>query len=210
MRLSRFFVIAALAALPSVAFAGTKAKAPDPLPTIVLTGISQFDGVFGKAKDIQDKLTAETASLTKARTDVNTALEVATDSPFETALADLVKKAEKKIGVAMEGTMPKLSASSAVPENVQKGIDAVNGLIGAATHAVGTATGLKADATALASECAGFPAQLPSLVKNPMEAMSKGKVVGDDAKATAALPERLGLLIDEAGKIVTDVQAAFK
>ncbi len=208
MRFSRFFLIAALAALPSVAFAG--AKAADPYPAIVLTGISQFDGVFGQAKDIQDKLKAETESLGKARTDVNTALEVATDSPFETALADLVKKAEKKVGVAMEGTMPKLSASSAVPANVQKGIDAVNGLITAAGHAVTTATGLKADATALVSACTGFPAQVPSLVKNPMEVMSKGKLVGDAAKATTVLPDRLGRLIDEAGKIATDVQAAFK
>ena len=62
---------------------------------------------------------------------------------------------------------------------------------------------------ALAEECKAFPGKLPSLVKNPMEVMSKSKVLGDDVKATGALGDRLQLLIDEAGKILTDVQSAF-
>jgi hypothetical protein len=208
MRISQFFAILALVSLPAVAFAG-KAKEADPLPEIVMTGIGEFDGVFGKAKGIQDKLTSETASLKTARENVNTALEVATDSPLETALADLMKKADKKIGVAMDGRMPKLSASDAVPDNVQKGIDAVNGLVKAADSGITTAAGLKTDAVALAEEAKGFPGKLPSLVKNPMEVMSKGKVLGDDVKATAALADRVQLLIDEAGKILTDIQSAF-
>lgn len=208
MRTSHILAVLALVALPSAAFAG-KAKEADPLPVIVLTGISEFDGVFGKAKGIQDKLTTETTNLKTARTSVNTALGVATDAPLETALADLMAKAEKKVGVALEGRMPKLKAADAVPDNVQKGIDAVNGLVTAADSSITTATGLKTDAMALASECQAFPGKLPSLVKNPMEVMSKGKVLGDDVKATGALPDRLQLLIDEAGKILADVQSAF-
>lgn len=208
MRTAHFVAILALASLPAIAFAG-KPKEADPLPQIVMTGISEFDGVFGKAKGIQDKLTAETTSLKTARTNVNNALEVATDAPLETALAELMKKAEKKVGVAMEGRMPKLKAADAVPDNVQKGIDAVNGLVSAADSSITTVTGLKTDAVALAEECKAFPGKLPSLVKNPMEVMSKSKVLGDDVKATGALGDRLQLLIDEAGKILTDVQSAF-
>ena len=177
MRTAHFVAILALASLPAIAFAG-KPKEADPLPVIVMTGISEFDGVFGKAKGIQDKLTAETTSLKTARANVNTALEVATDAPLETALADLLKKAD-------------------------------NGLVSAADSSITTATGLKTDAVALAEECKAFPGKLPSLVKNPMEVMSKSKVLGDDVKATGALGDRLQLLIDEAGKILTDVQSAF-
>jgi hypothetical protein len=208
MRPSRLLLLAPLLAA-GVALAGPKAKEPDPLPVIVLTGISQFDGVFGQAKDVQDKLKGETETLKKARVDTNAALEVATDAPLETALAELQKKAEHKIKVISEGGMPKLNPEAAVPDNVQKGIDAVNGLVAAANHTISTATGLKADAVQLASACAAFPGQVPSLVKNPMEVISKGKVVGDDSKATTALPDRLQLLIDEATKIGTDVASAF-
>jgi hypothetical protein len=208
MRVSHFLAVLSLVALPTVALAG-KARETDDLPTIVMTGIAEFDGVFGKAKGIQDKLTTEKASLKKAREDVNTALEVATDSPLETALAELVKKADHKIGVALEGRMPKLNAKDAVPDNVQKGIDAVNGLVVAADGTITTATGLKTDAVGLADEARAFPGKLPSLVKNPLEVASKGKVLGDDVKATGALPDRLQLVIDEATKILADVQAAF-
>lgn len=208
MRLSRLLAIVALAALPAVAFAG-KAKEPDPLPVIVLTGISEFDGVFGEAKGIQDKLKAESESLKKARAETAVALEVATDAPLDTALADLKKKANTKIKAVMNGKVPKLSAESAVPENIQKGIDAVNNLVDAADGTVTRATGLKTDAVRLAGECKDFPGKLPGLVKNPLELAPKVKVVGDDAKATGALPDRLQLVIDEAGKILTDVQGAF-
>lgn len=208
MRLSHLLPVAALL-FTGVALAGPKAKEADPLPVIVLTGISEFDGVFGQAKDIQDKLKTETETLKQARVDTAAALEVAADSPLETAFAELQKKAEHKIKVISEGGIPKLNPDAAVPDNVQKGIDAVNGLVAAANRTVSTATGLKADAVQLASACSAFPGKVPGLVKNPMEVMSKGKVVGDDTKATSALPDRLQLLIDQGGKIVTDVQAAF-
>ena len=205
MRFPRVLVALALLSLPSAAFAGKV----DPLPTIVLTGISQFDGVFGQAKDIQDKLKSETETLAKARTDSNTVLGIANAEAFAGALAELQKKAEHKIKVISDGGIPKLNPEAAVPDDVQKGIDAVNGLISAANHTITTATGLKTDATQLASACSAFPGQVPSLVSNPLEVVKKGKVVGDDTKATGALPDRLQLLIDEASKIVSDVQAAF-
>lgn len=208
MRFSRVIALFALAALPAVAFAG-KAKEPDPLPVIVATGIGEFDTVFNPAKGIQDKLKAESESLKKARTDANAALEVATDDPLGTALAELKKKANTKLKVVMSGRMPKVSPEGVVPDNIQKGIDAVNGLVDAADGTITRAGGLKDEAIRLAGACKDFPGKLPGLVKNPLEIASKGKVVGDDVKATTALPDRIQLVVDEAGGIFTDVQGAF-
>ncbi len=195
--------------ISGAAFAGGKAKEVDPYPAIVLTGISEFDGVFGQAKGVQDKLKSEKATLTKARAETAVALGVATDAPFATAFGELQTKAERKIKVLSEGGVPKLNPESAVPDNVQAGIDSVNALIVSANGTVGVATGLKGDAVRLASECGAFPGQVPGLVKNPMEILGRSKLVGDAVKATAALPDRVQALVDEAGKILSDVVAAF-
>ncbi len=208
MRLPRFLVAAAVF-VPVLALAAPKAKEPDPLPVIVLTKISEFDAVFGEAKGIQDDLKSETTNLKTARKSTTDALGVAEDAPLDTAFAELQKKAEHKIKVINEGGVPKLNPDKMLPENVQTGITAVNGLIDAANHTISTAGSLKTNAVRLAGACAAFPGQVPGLVKNPMEVLSKGKVVGDDVKATSALPDRLQLLIDEASKIVSDVSTAF-
>lgn len=209
MRLSRLFAVLALAALPSLAFAG-KAKLDDPFPVIVTTGISEFDGVFGKVKPIQDSVKQETEKLKSARANVNTALGVADGAVLADALAELQKKADHKIKVAMEGGTPKLNPEGVVPDEVQKGIDAVNELVGVAQGTIKTAEGLAAQSQELVTACAAFPGKVPSLVKNPLEIASKGKLVGDDIAATKAMPDRVKLLSDEATGIVTDVQAAFK
>lgn len=212
MTFSRILATAALSAsliLPAVAIAGKAATTTTTDPLIVLTGITQFDGVFGQGKDIQDKVIAQTTTLQTARANVNTALGVATDAPLATALGDLSTKAEKKITVAMNGTMPKLTPDAALPDNVKAGVDSVNGLIDAGKATVDTCLGLKKDAEQLVAASAAFPAQLPSLVTNPLEVAKKLKTVNDAIKGVVALPKRIDAMVAEVDGIVKDIQAVF-
>ena len=212
MTFSRALAIAALSSsliVPAVALAGKAAATTATEPTIVLTGITQFDGVFGQAKDIQDKVNGQTTTLKTARSNVNTAIGVATDAPFATALADLSTKADKKITVAMNGTMPKLSPDAACPDNVKAAVESVNGLIDAGKSTVEAAVGLKKDAEQLVAAASAFPGQLPSLVSNPMDVMKKSKVLGDDIKGLGALPKRIDDMVAEVTGLVSDIQKAF-
>lgn len=212
MTFSRILATAALSAsliVPAIALAGKAATTTSSDPLIVLTGISQFDGVFGSGKGIQDKVIAQTTTLKTARTNVNTALGVATDAPLATAMADLSAKADKKITVAMNGTMPKLTPDAALPDNVKAGVDSVNGLIDAGKSTVDTCLGLKKDAESLVAAASAFPGQVPSLVTNPLELAKKVKVVGDNIKAIGNLPKLIDALVVEVDGIVKDIKAVF-
>jgi hypothetical protein len=202
----RFFAVSALAlaAVSTPALAGKAATTE-----IQMTGISAFDPTFTSAKDIQGKVTGQTTTLHSARANVNTAIGVATDAPLATALADLSKKAEKKISVAMEGSMPKLNPDAALPDNVKAAVDSVNGLVEAGNDTVTACTGLKNDATQLVSAIAGFPGQLPSVVKNPMELPKATKIVGDNAKIIGEFPKQIDALVAEVEGIYSDVKSAF-
>lgn len=210
-RFSRIALVLSLVGLTTTTAYAAK-KSGDTAPTYVaieMTGVAQFDEVFAKAKAIHDSLTTQETDLKTARTNVNSALGVATDAPLATALADLKTKAAGKIKVGMNGTMPKLEAGEAVPENVQKGIDSVNGLITVSGKTAETVAGLVPQAEALVVACKDFPAQVPSLVTDPMAALKATKIVANDIKAVGQTPGRLKALGDAAVAIFNDVKAAF-
>ncbi len=210
----RSLAIAALAAaiaLPSAALAGKKeATTTTTQPEIQLLGVEAFDGVLGSAKGIQDKIKTQTSTMATARANVNTALGVATDAPFKTAVDDLKAKAGDKISVAMDGTMPKLKAGDGVPENVTQGIDAVNGLVTAGKTTIDTCVALQAEITGLISQVQAFPAQLPSVLKsNPLDIPKKTKMLADDIKIMGDTPKLLDTMVKEAEGIFNDVKAVF-
>jgi hypothetical protein len=179
------------------------------LPQIVETGIAEFDSVFMKAKAIHDTLDGEDKKLKEAREQISIALGVATDAPLKTALADLNTKAGGKLKVALEGGTPKLQASEAVPENVQKAMDAVNKLIDVSAGAASKGKELYPQAQELAKAAADFPGKLPNLVSDPMELAKKTKVVTTDVKVTAATPERVDRLVKSVDGTFADVKGAF-
>ncbi|MBM4366678.1 MAG: hypothetical protein FJ102_10725 [Deltaproteobacteria bacterium] len=203
--------LAAAIALPSVALAGKKdTSTTSSQPEIQLLGVDAFDGVLGSAKGIQDKIKTQTTNMSTARANVNSALGVATDAPFKTAVDDLKAKAGDKISVAMDGTMPKLKASDAAPENVTKGIDAVNGLVDAGKSTIDTCIALKTEITGLISQAQAFPAQLPSVLKsNPLDIPKKTKILTDDIKIMGDTPQMLDDMVKEAEGIFNDVKAVF-
>jgi hypothetical protein len=187
---------------------GAKADASQ-IPPIEMTGVKQFDGVFERAKTIQDKLNTEHTHMGDAHHNLNKALGLAEDSPISTAMNDLKGKAAGKIKMTMNGKTPTMGASEAVPENVTAGIDATNGLITAATGSVTTALGLKGDVQALVQECAAFPGQVPGVLKNPMEAAKALKVVNANLKAIKAFPAYIDQFATDLETLFNDIKTVF-
>jgi hypothetical protein len=186
------------------------AKAAKPTyPEIVPTNIEQFDSVFSKVKDIHTTLSTEEASLKAARGNAKIAMGVAKGEMLATALASLKTNAAGKLKVVMSGTMPKLQASSVVPENVQAGLDAVNLLVDAAAHAITTSTALIPQVTELVKATAAFPQQLTALKLKPTELIDATKLVKADIQAVAATPDRITALIDTCQGIYADISTAF-
>ncbi|MBX2798782.1 MAG: hypothetical protein KTR31_13975 [Myxococcales bacterium] len=91
------------------------------------TGVDDVDAVFMKAKDPVDTVRRSRAKVNSVSTNLNTALGLAEGTSFADALGDLKQRAEGKIQMVTSGEgFPKLEASDAVPEDVQRGITAVN------------------------------------------------------------------------------------
>lgn len=197
----------ALSFTHSPALAGAKKEA-DALPKIEMTGIAEFDGVFSKAKAIHDGLDGEDASLSGARKDLNVALGLADTGELAGALTDLKSKAQGKVKIAMKGKTPHLEPSDAIPENVQKGLDAFNGLTDKTSHAIDTATALIPDAKALVVSVADFPAKLLKMGMDPKVLKAK-KTITADIDATKSTPARIDRLIKTCEGIFTDIKGAF-
>src|SRR5690349_9929144 len=159
----RSATLALMLVLAGPAFAKDKDKGekagksgPEERPVIEMTGLASFDEVFTRVAAIDEQLATAKKMLTSANIDLNAALGLANGTPIKDGLADLQAKADGKLSVAMEGTMPKLSATDAVPANVQSAIDAVNGMVTGITGSIAALETIPAEAAALATETAGF------------------------------------------------------
>ena len=197
----------------SDAFAGKKEKAPageaKPLPKIEKIGIAEFDDVFMKARAIHDNLDEQDLKLKEARTNVNTVLGVATDAPLATAFQDLKTAANGKFKIVLKGTAPKLEASDAVPENVQKGLDAANGLVDVVVGTIAEGKKLEPQAKELAGAVVAFPGQLSGMGLDPMKLLAATKIVTANVKATGSTPDRIVQLLKSCEGIFTDLKGVF-
>lgn len=179
------------------------------LPKIVMTGISEFDSVFSKAKTIQDSLDTAHSDLSTAQQHLATELGLANTATVKEALADLQSKAAGKIKVAMKGNRPSLSASDAVTPDVQKGIDAANALFDTAEKTADTAKGLLPQSQELITACIDFPSKVPGLVNDPVAAAKALKTVGADVKAVKGTPDRINRLASDVETMWNDVKGTF-
>lgn len=210
--LSTFALGVATLALTSPAQAGKKAAVYATEPKILDCGIKEFDTVFKDAAKIQTTMDGIYKTLTDGRANVNTSLGVATDSPLSTALADLQTKAAGKLTVAMDGTVPKLKASDALPANAQTGLDAVNGLVDAGKKASSDALGLKDQVTTLGKTASGFPMKVPTMLGSLTadQVKTAPKIVGDNAKAIKNLATNIDAITGEVTGIFDDITKTFK
>ena len=206
-------VVLATAALTlaTPALAGKAAAVFTPDPVIVDSGIGEMDTTFRDAAKIQANVASIYKTITDARANLNTALGVATDAPIGTALADLQGKAAGKLKVAMDGTKPKLKASDAVPENVQKGMDATNGLVDAGAKAVADSAALVPQAKALGTTAAAFPMKVPTLLGTLTgeQVKTAPKIVGDNVKAIKLIPTNIQVIADEVTAMFEEIKKAF-
>lgn len=198
------------------AFAADKsgdANAPK-YPEIKLTKIQEFDPTLSKAKDIHTTLEGIENKLHDANKGLAATLSLPETTSIDDALAELQKRANNKIKVAMKGKVPKLEASDAVPEEVQKGIDTVNGLTDDLGASLEQIQGMPAEVTQLINDVKGFPTQLNlDLIKKnnlqPTELPKITKTLGVDLKAVEATPERIQGVTDQTLGLFTKVQKAF-
>jgi len=209
----RTAVVVALALASTPAFAKKGEAPPDPCkvtaPTIEQTGIPEMDAVFSKARTIQDTVASQTTEMCTARTNLNTALGVATDAPVKTALEDLKAKASGKLQVALDGAVPKILPADDAPDNVKTAIEAVNKLIGASTEASKETIGLVPEAQSLAKTAAAFPMKVPTMKVEGVDIPTAIKVVGEDVKAMKLLPNQIQGLTAEMQNLYTDVKAVL-
>jgi hypothetical protein len=212
----RSATLALLLILTLPAFAKDKDKdegkdGPEERPVIEMTGFASFDEVFTKVAAIDEQLSTARKMLTTANNDLNTALELEKGTPLKDGLADLRSKADGKLAVAMEGTVPKLSATDAVPANVQAAIDAVNGMVAGITGSIEALTAIPAEAAALATETAAFPARIKEEATaaglKPTEIPGKLAIVKKDVEITAGLPEKATQIVERMTTLVTTVSA---
>lgn len=173
-------------------------------------GIESMDAVFREAKDVQTKLEEQRVSLKTARQEAKSALGVGTDAPMTKAFESLQKTAGDKLEVVMEGTTPKLKAKDAVPENVQAGIDAVNGLLDASSSTVTSVASLKENALSLVEKSKDFPKQIVSEVKgNPLGAAKASATVTQNIKAIGEIGPQADKLVGIGTRMVSDFTEVF-
>lgn len=183
-------------------------------PTIEMTGVKEFDGVFEKGKNIHDTLATAENKLTEANKNLATTLGVPETTSIDEMLGELKKKANNKITVAMEGGKPKIKASDAVPEDVQKGIDAVNQMVDDLQASLDAMKDLPPQVQELITSAKGFPSQLKPelLTANNLTAKEMPKVaktMNSDIKAIVATPDRIKGVTDASLNIFQQIQAAF-
>ncbi len=204
------------ASLSNAAFAGDKKSDDKPAyPEIKLTKIAEFDPTLSKAKDIHTTLESVENKLRDANKGLAASLNLPETTSLEDALAELKKKANNKVTVGLEkGRVPKLKATDAVPEEVQKGIDTVNGMMDDMSAALEQIEALPQAVTALVAEAKAFPGQLsPDLIKKngltAAELPKITKILGTDIKAIEATPERIKSVTDQTINMFQKVQNSF-
>lgn len=186
---------------------------PYAYPEMLATNVPDFDTFFSNANaPIKSTIDAR-KRVDMAQNDLADALGLAKGSPMKDAAAELQKKAERKVKVAMTGKMPRLEATEAVPDDVQKGIDAFNAALTDMEGAFGELEGLQPQLAELATQAAGMVATAPDTIKSagvPMPKIPASlSATKQNAKTIDTSKAEVGSLLDSLKAISADVQASF-
>lgn len=178
-------------------------------PTVTLTTVEALDGTLRRAQAIEGTILAATTNLASARAGVLTTLGAAADTPLATALAELRTRADGRIKLTINGSMPSLTSADGMPESARAGLDATNRLLQVGAETVATVAGLGADIQALVAETAAMPATLPSLGLDRRGLRRTRRIVGKNGEAILEFPDRVTALTDEVARIFDDVKTVF-
>lgn len=185
------------------------------IPDIKKTGIEEFDPTFMKVKAIHDDLDAIHASLKGSNQSLASALNLPKSTSLDDSLAELQKRAGKKINRTLEdGQWPKLEASDAVPSDVAAGIDAVNSMVDNLKSSYTTLKDMPEASKAVISSAQKLPSKLSlsTVTDSGLGLADYPKVwkkVRNNAKAVKATPERIERVTDQTMNMANKVTKTF-
>ena len=204
---SFLFALPMLALLMHTAEAKPKGDEEPKLPTIVATGVAEFDPTFMAAKDIHTKIDAQNAALKDAKKGVNKAANVADDASLDMALTAVKTAANGKIKLDNSGATPRVKAADGAPDDVKNAAAAINKLMDAGEASVGVAKDLGPAAIELGEKAGAIPDKAKNLDAQTLLTAST-KIAGD-VKATLATKDRVERLAKSAEEVISAVSKAF-
>lgn len=166
---------------------------------IALTGIQSFDRVFARVGEIDRLLASAESELRTGKRNLNAALELKRGTPLTQGLAELQHRAKGKLGRAMDGRVPKLHATDAVPSNVSNAVDAVNGLAENLTASLADVQALAPEIERLVNDAQKLPDRLKAeftrtngagLVDLVLKLPKTTKALTHDLEITTGLADR--------------------
>lgn len=205
-----------LLAVSSPAFAGgTAADAMTELreadvPVIEDTGITAFDSVFSKVRNIHQTLDKVQGRIFGAEDKIAASLGLPAGTPIRMSLWELKQKAGGPIEVQMQGTKPVLTIGGAGQAEAQGMLDAVNGGVADLVNIPQDLAALPAQLQELVAACQALPGQLnPQLLAeagmNPLQLPKIAKTLANNVKATVATPKRVENLIAASKDFITGI-----
>ncbi len=224
MAFGRFLrVLAVLSVVGSVALAApqgsSKGKPKEKADSgIELTGIESFDSVFARVGEIDARLASAEAELRTGKRNLNGALELKKGTPLADGLAELQARAGNKLELTVTNrAVPKLSATDAVPTNVQQAVDAVNRLTENMTTSLTDLRSLQPEIEGLVSEVGDMPARLTqefsggsaSLFEQLFALPKTSKALKHDIDVTLGLADRTTALTSRMTDLLGVVNTEF-
>jgi uncharacterized membrane protein YgcG len=179
---------------------------------IKLGGIKEFQGTWEEAKALQSDLTMLEVRMLRIDTGFKTAVGVGRNQPLQTAFDQLKADAQGKLRVVNNGGEITLSASDAVPDNVEQGIDAANLGVSESKAIVLDAKAYPDQVKKLIETASAMPDQLTPeiLQKNNMTLQKSAKqltVIKDNLKALKETPARIEGIVASATGFVKGVKS---
>ena len=159
------------------------------------TGIKSFDEVFGQVDDLDSLIRKAHKSRKSGHDAVVSAMGLTDGTPFSDALKELKKNADGKLKLAMNGSVPQLSVTDAVPSNVENAVAAVNQAMTDYTDTAKSLVEVPKQARSLVKQVQKFPKEFKkefssmSITDIP-ETLKQAKTLKNNIKVTVGVPDR--------------------
>ena len=184
---------------------------------VELTDIKSFDKVFRSAREIDRKVTSAEKEVDRSQKNLNKALGIKNDEPISKALAQLNRRADRKITVVMDGSVPKLKATDAVPKNVEDGIDAVNKMTRGFVGSIADLSGAADESKTLKKRAEAMPGNLKDEMKKDgagwldliLKLPKTAKTLTHNTVIIASLPGRSTRVVKDMTGVVSAVKSEF-
>jgi hypothetical protein len=203
-------------ALALVSAAPAHAKKDKKSKGIQETGIESFDALFADVASIDKRLTNANKVLGSAKKELNTTLGLKKGTPLSDAIKELNARADGKIGLAMNGKIPTLEPTDAVPTDVQTGIASVNQLNSDIVTSIEDLTQVGKELDAIIKKSKSFPDDIrkefadDSLLDKIFKMPKAAKATGHNLGITKDLPGKTEKVLAKYQDLEKTVRNEFK